>query len=170
MSSTAFEENKVTIIAVTGMTKEAEIVGGDSVIAVAGGGDAKGLAAKLDALHGDITGVISVGLGGGLSPLLKVGDAVIADRIIAGSEIFRCSDNWRVALAARLPHAHQGALAASDIILDTADAKTALFAASGRLSPKDSYPPVYATLPVVKMATMALYDQHISRSVSVLLL
>ena len=124
----------MTIIAVTGMTKEAEIVGGDSVIAVAGGGDAKGLAAKLDALHGDITGVISVGLGGGLSPLLKVGDAVIADRIIAGSEIFRCSDNWRVALAARLPHAHQGALAASDIILDTADAKTALFAASGALA------------------------------------
>ena len=51
-----------------------------------------------------------------------------------------------------------------------AGALPALFAASGRLSPKDSYPPVYATLPVVKMATMALYDQHISRSVSVLLL
>ena len=124
----------MTIIAVTGLTREAEIVGGDSVIAVAGGGDAKSLAAKLDALHGDIIGVISVGLGGGLSPLLKVGDAVIADRIIAGAEIFRCHDGWRVALAARLPHAHQGALAASDIILGAADAKAALFAASGGLA------------------------------------
>jgi len=124
----------VTIIAVTGLTREAEIVGCDSVIAVAGGGDAALLAQKLDALHGDITGVISVGLGGGLSPLLKVGDAVIADRIIASAEIFCCNDTWRVALAARLPHAHQGALSASDIILDTADAKAALFAASGALA------------------------------------
>lgn len=37
-------------------------------------------------------------------------------------------------------------------------------AASGRLRKGT---PVYATLPVVKMATMALYDQHISRNVSV---
>ena len=136
----------MTILAVTGMTKEAEIIGGFSngrgssqnrsggVVAVVGGGDAAGLAAKLDALHGDITGVISIGLGGALSPLLKVGDCVIADRIIAPEETFHCDDSWRVRLAARLPHAHQGPLAGSNTILENAAAKAALFNATGALA------------------------------------
>ena len=56
----------MTILAVTGMKKEAEIVGTAGVVAVAGGGDGNGLAAKLNALHGDIRGVISIGLAGAL--------------------------------------------------------------------------------------------------------
>ena len=64
----------MTIIAVTGLTKEAKIVGVADVVAVAGGGDGDGLAAKLDALHGDLRGVISIGLAGALSPHLKVGE------------------------------------------------------------------------------------------------
>ncbi|HEX2760972.1 MAG TPA: hypothetical protein VHM27_10685, partial [Rhizomicrobium sp.] len=76
----------MTVLAVTGLTKEAEIVGTSGVVAVAGGGDGDGLAAKLDALHGDIRGVISIGLAGGLSPHLKVGDVVIADQIMTGLE------------------------------------------------------------------------------------
>jgi nucleoside phosphorylase len=144
------------------MTKEAEIVGTAGVIAVTGGGDAKLLAQKLDALHGDITGVISIGLGGALSPLLKVGDVVIADRVIttdylprardsalalgevavAGSrasegrwgQTFRCDSDWRVRLAARLPHAHQGPLQGSDVIIADAAAKAALHDHSGALA------------------------------------
>src|ERR1019366_9310984 len=42
----------VTILAVTGLSKEAKIVGVADVVAVAGGGDAKALAEKLGALHG----------------------------------------------------------------------------------------------------------------------
>ena len=76
----------MTILAVTGLTKEAEIVGVADVVAVAGGGDAVSLAEKLNALHGDIRGVISIGLAGALSPHLKVGDVVIADQIITGAE------------------------------------------------------------------------------------
>lgn len=130
-----FQVKKVmTILAVTGMTKEAEFVGGPGVVSVAGGGDAKALAEKLDALHGDITGVISIGLGGALSPLLKVGDVVIADQLIAPEESFRCDTAWRVALAARLPHAHQGPLAGSDTILENAAMKAALFNSSGALA------------------------------------
>lgn len=72
----------MTVLAVTGLKREAVIVGKEGVVAVAGGGDAKSLKQKLDALHGDIKGVISVGLAGGLSPLIKVGEAVIADQVI----------------------------------------------------------------------------------------
>ena len=78
------------------------------MVAVAGGGDAALLAQKLDALHGDIRGVISIGLAGGLSPHLKVGDVVIADQIITGAENWECHEGWRVRLMSRLPLAHQG--------------------------------------------------------------
>ncbi len=119
------------ILAVCGLTREAEIAGTDGVIAVAGGGDAVGLAQKLDALHGDITGVISIGLGGALSPQLKVGDVVIGERVIAGPDIFPCDPKWRVLLAARTGALHQGAITGSDTVVDSAAAKVALFHASG---------------------------------------
>jgi adenosylhomocysteine nucleosidase len=124
----------VTILAVTGLKREAEIAGTDGVVAVAGGGDAAGLLQKLEALHGDITGVISIGLAGALSPLLKVGDAVIADQIYFGAEKWRCDNLWRVALAARLPAAHQGPLTGSDTILENAGGKAALYDATGALA------------------------------------
>lgn len=141
------------------MTKEAEIVGTTGVVAVAGGGDGAGLARKLEALHGDITGVISIGLGGALSPLLKVGDVVIGERVtetglpfarisaqegevpVAGSRasvgrrgLYVCDQAWRVRLAAHLGHAHQGVLAGSDSILGDSEAKAALHARTGALA------------------------------------
>ena len=39
----------MTILAVCGLTREAEIAGTDGVVAVAGGGDVAGLKKKLDA-------------------------------------------------------------------------------------------------------------------------
>src|SRR5438067_6147833 len=121
----------MTILAVTGLKREAEIVGIAGVVALAGGGDAAGLKQKLDALHGDIAGVISIGLGGGLSPHLKVADVVIADQVIAGSERWRCDNGWRVRLAARLPKAHQGPVCGSDVILENAQAKATLYDHTG---------------------------------------
>jgi adenosylhomocysteine nucleosidase len=123
----------VTILAVTGLKREAEIAGGPGVVAVTGGGDSKSLAAKLGALHGDIQGVISIGLGGGLSPLLKVGEVVIADQVLFDAEHWRCDERWRVALAAKLPQAHQGPVAASDVILENRKDKAALYAKTGAL-------------------------------------
>jgi hopanoid-associated phosphorylase len=124
----------MTVLAVTGLKREAEIAGGDGVVAVAGGGDALSLSEKLAALHGDIKGVISIGLGGGLSPLLKVGDVVIGDRVIAGNEEWACDEHWRVSLGAKLNGAHQGPIAASETILEDAAAKAALFAKTGALA------------------------------------
>jgi nucleoside phosphorylase len=147
----------VTILAVTGLKREARIAGGPGVIAVIGGGDAKALSERLDALEGDITGVISFGIAGALSPLLKPGDVVIAERIVTArhslraeaprkedfafdlkpkkatslDEQWRCDNAWRVALAAAIPNAHQGTLAGSDTILEDTDAKSTLFANSG---------------------------------------
>jgi adenosylhomocysteine nucleosidase len=124
----------LTILAVTGLRREAEIAGGPGVVAVAGGGDAAALAEKLEALHGDITGVISIGLAGALSPHLKVGEVVIADRILFGNEVWRCDSQWRVALAAKLPGAHQAPLVGSVAILRDAESKARLYDMSGALA------------------------------------
>jgi hopanoid-associated phosphorylase len=128
----------VTVLAVTGLSKEAKIVGVADVVAVAGGGDAKSLAEKLNALHGDISGVISIGLAGALSPLLKVGDVVIADQIITGTESWDCHGGWRVRLMSRLvsqvPGAHQGRLFGSDVIIEKAETKAGLYTATGALA------------------------------------
>jgi len=119
------------ILAVCGLIREAEIVGTDGVLAVAGGGDANGLQKKLDALQDEITAVISIGLGGALSPHLKVGEVVIGERVIAGPDVFACDPKWRVLLAARTGALHQGAIAAGSTVIDSIAAKAALFHASG---------------------------------------
>jgi adenosylhomocysteine nucleosidase len=124
----------VTVLAVTGLIKEAEIVGTAGVVAMTGGGDAEGLARKLEALHGDIRGVISIGLAGALSPHLKVGDVVIAEGIMTGAENWDCHAGWRNRLASLLPHAHHGALFGSDAIIHQAQTKSGLYDTTGALA------------------------------------
>lgn len=124
----------MTILAVTGLAKEAEIVGVADVVAVAGGGDAASLADKLNALHGDIRGVISIGLAGALSPHLKVGDVVIADQVLTGMETWDCHETWRVRLMSRLAHAHQGQLFGSDVIIEKPETKAGLHTTTGALA------------------------------------
>lgn len=124
----------MTIIAVTGLAKEAKMVGVAGVVAVAGGGDGDGLAAKLDALHGDLRGVISIGLAGALAPHLKVGDVLIAGDVMTGTERWQCQEGWRVRLLSRLPDAHQGAIFGSDVIIENAETKSGLFDTTGALA------------------------------------
>src|SRR5271154_4526668 len=117
----------MTVLAVTGMIKEAGIIGTACVVVVVGGGDSNGLAAKLDALHGDIRGVISIGLAGALSPHLKVGEVVIAEQVLTGMETWDCHETWRVRLLSRLTSkvsgAHQGHLFGSDVIIEKPETK-----------------------------------------------
>jgi len=124
----------MTILAVTGLAKEAKIAGVAGVVAVAGGGDSVSLEAKLNALHGDIHGVISIGLAGALSPLLKVGDVIIADRILTGIEKWDCDNGWRVRLGSRLPCALQGPLFGSDVIIERPQTKSGLHDSTGALA------------------------------------
>ena len=113
----------MTILAVTGLTREAEIVGAAGVVAVAGGGDAAALAAKLDALHGDIRGVISIGLARGAVAAAESGRC--GDRRAHHHRLRKdldCASGWRDRLlAAQLPGAHQGRMFGSDVILENAD-------------------------------------------------
>jgi hopanoid-associated phosphorylase len=116
------------------LAKEAEIAGGPSVIAVAGGGDGDGLAAKLNALHGGISGVISIGLAGALAPNLHVGDVILADSVLTGAERWDTYAVWLNRLASRLPHAKRGTIFGSDVVVDQAETKAALHTVTGALA------------------------------------
>ena len=77
----------IPIIAVVGFNREAALVRSHNVSAFAGGGDGTALIAKLEGLAAatPLRAVVSVGLGGALWPALRVGDWVIADRIVKGA-------------------------------------------------------------------------------------
>lgn len=123
------------ILAVVGLQREARIVGGDGVGAVVGGGDATGLARRLEqAFNNDVDGVISVGICGALSPTLKPGDVVVASTVRDGSARFQTDSGWARSIASRLPHAISGSIAGSDVMLTTAEAKAALHGSSGAVA------------------------------------
>lgn len=119
----------MTILAVTGMQREAAMAAGAGVVTLCGGGDARALQKKLDAaITSDIRGVVSFGIAGALSPALKIGDAVIAASIVDGAENFPVHAGWASAMHALLPHATSGVIAGSDAMLDDIAAKSTLYA------------------------------------------
>lgn len=67
----------MTILVATGLHKEAAILGGPGVTAIAGGGDGARLERELEAAAHGAQAILSCGLAGALDPSLKAGDLVI---------------------------------------------------------------------------------------------
>jgi adenosylhomocysteine nucleosidase len=123
------------IVAVVGLLREKRIVAGEGVRVVTGGGDAAGLAARLDqAFSQGFDGVISFGICGALSPTLKPGDVVVASGVRDGAARFQTDTAWTRSIASRLSHAVNGSVAGSDVMLTTAEAKAALHGSSGAVA------------------------------------
>ena len=124
------------LLAVVGLKREAALVGGPSVVSVAGGGDAAALRARLEtqARTQAFRALISVGLGGALSPALDVGEWVIADRIVANCQTHPTDTRLTHELQRALPGSMTGPIAASNVIVADASAKAALHAATGALA------------------------------------
>ncbi len=109
------------ILAAVGMLREAAIVRGPRITAVAGGGRPDLLLERLTAAAQGAVGVLSIGLGGALDPHLKVGDVVIADEVI-GEARRPVDEAWADRLAAALPGARRAVVYGSDrMILKAAD-------------------------------------------------
>ncbi|MGC1301891.1 MAG: hypothetical protein WA840_05915 [Caulobacteraceae bacterium] len=129
------------LLAVTGLKREARLLETPGLIVITGGGASEALKLKLDAAfrqHGP-RGIVSVGLGGALSPGLAVGDWVVADRIVAGGQTWTAQPIWAAELFARLcspmaVKAHLGAIAAGDAMVVDAAAKAALQKATGAVA------------------------------------
>jgi hopanoid-associated phosphorylase len=125
----------VSVLAVTGLAREAAIVSGPDIAAIAGGGDCIALQRKLETAIGPETGgIISIGIAGALSPRLSVGSVVAAGEVVAGAARFLADRRWLEEIALRLPDAARGAIAGADKVLASPGAKAALFDDTGALA------------------------------------
>lgn len=115
------------IIAAVGLERERRIVDGPDVEVVAGGGDKAKLEAMLEARVAKASGIISIGIAGGLAPQLRPGDWVLADRV----DDLPTDAEWRSRLAARLPEAIRGPLLGADRIVADPTEKAELHRATG---------------------------------------
>ncbi len=129
----------VSVLAVTGLKREAKIVAGPGVVTLAGGGVTGTLAARIEsALSAGLHGIISIGIAGALDPSLRVGEVVVASAVSAnplapvegGGTVGR---RWMERLSLAFPEARPGLVAGSDTMLTDAAAKAALHAATGAL-------------------------------------
>ena len=123
----------MTVLAVTGLAREARIARRAKAIPVISGADGALLARRLEeaiAKHKP-NGIVSFGIAGALAPLLKIGDVIIATHVVHGDERYPADARWLAALRAKLPRAITAILAGHDQIVSHVDGKRRLFALSG---------------------------------------
>lgn len=122
----------MTVIAVTGLAREARIARGSKVTTVIGGGDKQLLSSRLEgAIRAGAKGIISFGIAGALAPLLKPGDVVIATHVVHGNERYATDPRWTSVLRQKLPRATLAIIAGHGEIVSHVDGKRRLFAISG---------------------------------------
>ena len=124
----------MSILAVTGLKREARILAGPGVRVIAGGGDGARLARALEEAAPGAAGIISIGLGGALAAGLKPGDWVVASGIIAPEGRIAVDAGWTARLAGVLQATGPGGVVGSDVMVVDAAAKQALHRASGALA------------------------------------
>lgn len=120
------------ILVVTGATFEAEIAAGDGITALCSGAHPLRLRSMLaDIDPGRFRAVISFGLAGGLDPKLRPGDLMIADQIVAGSNIWKTTAAVSDALQTAASTAYRASIAGAEATVMDRASKTALRAATG---------------------------------------
>jgi adenosylhomocysteine nucleosidase len=124
----------VTLLAATGLRREARILAGPGLVAIPGGGRSETLEARLSAAAADARAIISIGLAGALADGLAPGDWVVAEAVIADGAAFPTDAAWREALLGRLPHARLGDFLGSEAMLAEAGEKQTAHAATGAVA------------------------------------
>jgi adenosylhomocysteine nucleosidase len=110
------------VLAAVGMLKEARLVQGPAVRAVAGGGRADLLEQRLKAALADAQAIISIGVGGALDPALNVGDIVVGSEVLRPRGRWDTDPAWTRRILNRLPGSRLGAVyGANDMVLNTLD-------------------------------------------------
>jgi adenosylhomocysteine nucleosidase len=122
----------MSVIAVTGLAREARIARRAQATPVIGGGDAQLLTSRLeDAIRAGAKSILSFGIAGGLAPLLKPGDTVIATHVVHGDERYTTDPHWTAALRKKMPYATAAIIVGHSEIVSHVDGKRRLFALSG---------------------------------------
>ncbi len=124
----------MTILVATGLQRERRLLAGPGVEIVAGGGDYARLEAALDRLASGMSGIISIGIAGGLAPELMPGQWIIADAVLDEGRALSTDPAWTDRLTARLPGAGKGMLAGVDAMVAERMQKAALHRATGAVA------------------------------------
>jgi adenosylhomocysteine nucleosidase len=92
----------------TGLEDEAKIIGptSGSVVSLCG---ARARDSLQTLLPPDITGIVSFGVCGGLSPKVQVGDLVFGTFVTDGKNVYQADQEWFYQMAGRLTFPHHGA-------------------------------------------------------------
>ena len=123
----------MTVLAVTGLAREARIARRTKAIPVISGGDGERLAARLEEAIAQYKprGIVSFGIAGALAPLLKIGDTIVASHVVHGDERYVTDPTWTAELRRKLPFAKSAIVAGHDQIVSHVDGKRRLFALTG---------------------------------------
>jgi hopanoid-associated phosphorylase len=124
----------VTILAATGLQREARILASAGIEVIAGGGDHARLEVALDRLAPRAHGIISIGIAGALAPHLRPGHWVVAGSVHDGTDHFPADPGWTRRLRAALPEAAAGTLLGTDWMVADAAAKAALHRRGGAIA------------------------------------
>jgi adenosylhomocysteine nucleosidase len=120
------------IVAVTGLDREARVIARPDVITVVGGGNGHSLKSQVQAaLDQGAKRILSIGICGALSPALKVGDCIIATKIVADGRSFSTDPQWTRELLDRVPSAKPAVLTGSNTIVSSREAKSRLHRETG---------------------------------------
>jgi adenosylhomocysteine nucleosidase len=117
------------VIAVTGLSFEARIAGGVTVI-----NDGPQTSAMLQAaILGGARGIVSFGVCGGLDPALLPGQWVIASSVVFGDETYPTDKRWSDRLIAALPEAKHATVAGVDWAITDFQERVRLYARTGAI-------------------------------------
>jgi adenosylhomocysteine nucleosidase len=114
----------VTVLAVTGLRREASILEGPGLKVVVGGGRSEALEVLL-AGETAAEGVVSIGLAGALVPGLSPGDWVVATAVVSEAGAWPTDPLWTEAILRRLTPRGHGPILGSDRMLVAAADKQA---------------------------------------------
>lgn len=122
----------MSVIAVTGLAREARIARRAGATPVIGAGDEALLTRRLhEAIAAGARGIISFGIAGALAPLLKPGDTIVATHVVQGKERYATDERWTAAIRKALPGARPAIIVGHGEIVSNVDGKKRLFAMSG---------------------------------------
>jgi len=119
------------VIVAAGMAFEARIAKGAGVRAVYGQKREVYVQKLHDFARAGARGIISFGVAGGLSPLLKPGDVVVASSVVTARGSFPTDSRWSQSLRNTLTDAVSGPIFAADATVMTVLEKEALWKGTG---------------------------------------
>lgn len=120
------------VLLVTGLKREARILGGNGAQVVVGGGCSTRLAQDLEqAVAKGVGAFLSMGIAGGLLPGLSPGAIIIASAVVADKARIRTATTWSENLSRAIPESVMGDIAGVDHVTVEISDKATLRQATG---------------------------------------